>query len=114
LAFGGFVIYGNYGIQDTTAIMDFIESRLRGSGTFADYDGSIGIESAEDLGWWKKGENWYVMYGKLQLKFTPERLQDQEFLKKIGSIGLDIRGDLEEGKLSFYWFGTKLKEWVPQ
>lgn len=54
------------------------------------------------------------MYGKLQLEFTPKQLEDQAFLEQVGRIGLDIRGDLEEGNLRFYWYGTELEEWVPR
>ena len=87
---------------------------MRPGGAFVDYDGSIAVESAEDLGWWKKDGNWYVMYGKLQLEFTPKQLRDPAHLEMIGRIGLDIRGDLEEGDLRFFWLGTELEEWVPQ
>lgn len=103
----------NYNLHSTMNTMQFIESRLR-NGVFIDYDHSIDVESAEDLGWWKKGGNWYVMYGKLQLEFTPKQLQDKEFLAQVARIGLDIRGQLDEGNLHFYWFGTELEEWVPR
>ena len=93
--------------------MQFIEGRLR-NGTFIDYDHSIDVESAEDLGWWKKDGNWYIMYGKLQLEFTPDQLRDPTFLEQVGRIGLDIRGDLDSGNLHFYWFNTELEEWVPR
>lgn len=62
----------------------------------------------------EKDGNWYVMYGKLQLEFTPKQLQDRAFLEQVSRIGLDIRGDLEEGDLRFYWFDTELEEWVPR
>ena len=104
----------NYNLHSTMETMKFIEGRLRPGGAFVDYDQSICVESAEDLGWWEKGGNWYVMYGKLQLEFTPEQLKDPVVLEQIGRIGLDIRGDLDEGNLRFYWFGTQLEEWVPR
>lgn len=103
----------NYNLHSTMKTMAFIESRLR-NGAFVDYDQSICVESVKDLGWWKKDGNWYVMYGKLQLEFTPKQLRDQTFLAQVGRIGLDIRGDLEEGVLHFYWFGEELEEWVPR
>ena len=103
----------NYNLHSTMKTMQFIEGRLR-NGAFVDYDQSICVESAEDLGWWKKDGNWYVMYGKLQLEFTPDQLKDPNFLAQVGRIGLDIRGDLEEGNLRFYWFDTELEEWVPR
>ena len=104
----------NYNLHITMKTMQFIEGRIRPGGTIVDYDQSICVESAEDLGWWKKDGNWYVMYGKLQLEFTPKQLEDQAFLEQVGRIGLDIRGDLEEGNLRFYWYGTELEEWVPR
>lgn len=104
----------NYNLHSTMKTMRFIESRLRPGGTFVDYDHSIDVASAEDLGWWEDGGNWYIMYGKLQLEFTPDQLKDPVYLEQIGRIGLDIRGDLDEGNLHFYWFDTELKEWVPQ
>lgn len=103
----------NYNLHSTMRTMKFIEGRLR-NGTFVDYDQSICVESAEDLGWWKKDGNWYVMYGKLQLEFTPKQLQDRTFLEQVSRIGLDIRGNLEDGDLHFYWFDTELEEWVPR
>ena len=104
----------NYNLHSAMKTMQFIEGRIRPGGTIVDYDQSICVESAEDLGWWKKDGNWYVMYGKLQLEFTPKQLEDQKFLEQVGRIGLDIRGDLEEGNLRFYWYGTELEEWVPR
>ena len=104
----------NYNLHSTMKTMQLIEGRIRPGGTIVDYDQSICVESAEDLGWWKKDGNWYVMYGKLQLEFTPKQLEDQAFLEQVGRIGLDIRGDLEEGNLRFYWYGTELEEWVPR
>ena len=103
----------NYNLHSTFKTMQFIEGRLR-NGTFIDYDHSIDVESAEDLGWWKKDGNWYIMYGKLQLEFTPDQLRDPTFLEQVGRIGLDIRGDLDSGNLHFYWFNTELEEWVPR
>ena len=81
----------NYNLHSTMKTMQFIEGRIRPGGTVVDYDQSICVESAEDLGWWKKDGNWYVMYGKLQLEFTPKQLEDQAFLEQVGRIGLDIR-----------------------
>ena len=104
----------NYNLHSTMKTMQVSEGRIRPGGTIVDYDQSICVESAEDLGWWKKDGNWYVMYGKLQLEFTPKQLEDQKFLEQVGRIGLDIRGDLEEGNLRFYWYGTELEEWVPR
>lgn len=104
----------NVNLQSTMKTMQFIEGRMRPGGSFVDYDNSIGVESAEDLGWWYKDGNWYVMYGKLQLEFTPKQLQDPAFLAQISRIGIDIHGDLHEGNLRFFWMETELEEWVPQ
>lgn len=87
---------------------------MRPGGTFVDYDHSIDVASADDLGWWEKDGKWYVMYGKLQLEFTKEQLRDKTFLEQVKCIGLDIRGDLDEGRLRFYWFDTELEQWVPR
>lgn len=103
----------NTNLHSTEKTMLFIEERLR-NGSFIDYDQSICVESAEDIGWWKKGNNWYIMYGKLQLEFTPKQLRDPDFLALVGRIGLDIRGDLDAGDLRFYWYDTELAEWVPR
>lgn len=112
-ALAGGALYLNMNLHSTTKTMAFIEGRMRGS-YFVDYDNSIGVESSKDIGWWKKDGNWYVMYGKLQLEFTKKQLQDQKFLEQVGRIGLDIRGDLEGGNLTFYWNDEELEEWVPR
>lgn len=109
----GAALFLNMNLHSTMKTMAFIEGRMRGS-TFVDYDHSINVESSKDIGWWKKDGNWYIMYGKLQLEFTKKQLQDEEFLAQVGRIGIDIRGDLEAGVLSFYWFGEELEEWVPR
>lgn len=100
-------------LNTTVNTMQFIESRLRG-GKIIDYDQSIAVDSVEDIGWWKKDDVWYIMYGKLQLELPTKKLKDKLFLEKLGRIGIDIRGNLEEGRLRFYWFGAEVKEWVPQ
>lgn len=108
---GGAVIV-NSQLHNTMRTMQFIESRMRGD-TFLDYDQSICVYSPEDVGWFKKGDNWYIQFGKLRLEFTPEDLRDPEFMAQVGRIKLDIRGNLEEGNLKFYWLDTELSEWVP-
>lgn len=102
----------NMGLEDTMDTMEFISGRLRG-GHFVDYDNSIGVESAEDIGYWNKGTTWYVKFGKLELEFTKQNLQDPEYLKAIDACGLDVKGDLEANELRWYWCGEQLKEWVP-
>jgi hypothetical protein len=106
-------IYLNMNLKTTDDTLVFIESRMRGGGEFLDYDNAIGVSSIEDIGWWKKDGKWYILFGKLELEFTPKNLQDKEFLAKVKKIGIDIRGNLEEGDLTFYWLGNKLEEWVP-
>lgn len=76
----------NYNLHSTMKTMQFIEGRIRPGGTIVDYDQSICVESAEDLGWWKKGGNWYVMYGKLQLEFTPKQLEDRSSSSRLAVL----------------------------
>jgi len=110
----GVAVYINAGLHSTRDTMEFIASRKRPDGSFLDYDHSIDVYSADDLGWYKDGDNWYVLYGKLQLEFTPEQLADESFMKLVNSIDLDVKGNIEEGTLRFYWRGEKLDECVPQ
>lgn len=102
----------NMKLEDTMDTMEFIAGRYRG-GVFIDYDHSINVESAKDIGYWNKGTTWYVKFGKLQLKFTKENLKDPAYLEAIAAIGLDVRGNLEDNNLRWYWCGEQLEEWVP-
>ncbi len=108
-----FAIYINMNLGSTMDTLEFISSRYRGGGLFVDYDNSIAVESAEDIGYWNEGTTWYVKFGKLELVFTHEDLQDPEMLKAIAAVGLDVRGKLEDNNLRWYWAGEELKEWVP-
>lgn len=105
-------VYINVNLEDTMDTMEFIAGRYRG-GSFVDYDNSIDVESAKDIGYWNKGTTWYVKFGKLELKFTKQDLQDPAYLEAISAIGLDVRGNLEENNLKWYWGGEELEEWVP-
>ena len=102
----------NMNLDDTMDTLEFIAGRYRG-GRFIDYDNSIAVESSKDIGYWNEGTTWYVKYGKLELEFTKKNLQDPEYLKAIAAIGLDVRGNLEENELSWYWREEELEEWVP-
>lgn len=97
----------------TVELMDTIADRTKSPGEYMDYDGLIGVETVDDLGWWKDGSNWHIAYGNLELVFTPTNLQDEDFLRQVGAIGLDVWGDLEGGDLTFYWYGEELAELVP-
>lgn len=118
---GAFVIFigfaaailWNLSLQDTMDTIEFIAGRYKGSGVYVDYDNSIAVKSAKDIGYWNKGTDWYVKYGKLELKFTKQNLQDPEYLKGIKAIGLDVRGSLEDNSLTWWYEGTQLEEWVP-
>lgn len=103
----------NLSLEDTMDTMEFIAGRYKGGTLFVDYDNSIGVESASDVGYWQKGNNWYIKYGKLELEFTPKDLADEKMLEAIGQIGLDVRGNLETNELTWYFAGVKLEEWVP-
>ena len=108
----GFVVVGvliNSNLHSTMRTMQFIEGRYK-HGKFIDYDNSIAVESADDLGWFRKKGNWYVRYGKLELEFTKSQLKDENILKMLPKIGLDVRGNLEEGDLKWYWEGVELRE----
>ena len=113
VAVTGFAIYLNSGLESTYDTMEFIRGRYDG-GKFIDYDRAIAVDSVDDIGWWKDGENWYVQYGKLSLKFTPKDLKDPKFLEMVKAIGLDIYGNVDAGCLKFYWQEIELKELVPQ
>lgn len=102
----------NMNLESTMDTMEFIAGRYR-SGSFIDYDHSIDVESAADIGYWNKGTTWYIKFGKLELEFTKKDLQDPKYLEAIAAIGLDVRGDLETNQLRWYWGGVELKEWVP-
>ena len=108
----GFAVYLNSNLGTTYETMELIQSRYKG-GRFVDYDRTICVESPEDLGWWKEREDWYVQYGKLCLKFTPKDLKDPKFMTMVNAIGLEIKGDVDEGHLRFFWQETELKELVP-
>lgn len=103
----------NLSLEDTMDTMEFIAGRYKGGTLFVDYDNSIGVDSTDDVGYWRKGDNWYIKYGKLELEFTPKDLTDQKMLAAIGQIGLDVRGNLETNELTWYFAGEKLEEWVP-
>ncbi len=105
-------IYLNMNLEDTMDTLEFIAGRYRG-GSFVDYDHSIDVQSSKDIGYWNKGTTWYVKYGKLELEFTKQDLQDPEMLKAIAAVGLDVRGNLEENNLRWYWGDEELEEWVP-
>lgn len=112
LGFAAAVLY-NVSLGGTMDTMEFIAGRYKGGGRFVDYDNSIAVESHEDIGYWNKGTTWYIKYGKLQLEFTEKDLRDPNMLEGIAAIGLDVRGNLEENQLTWYWCGEKLEEWVP-
>lgn len=108
-----FAVYLTSSLDSTYETMELIHSRYKG-GRFVDYDRTICVETADDIGWWKEGDNWIVQYGKLGLKFTPKDLKDPKFLAMVKSIGIEIYGNVDGGNLRFYWQEVELKELVPQ
>lgn len=106
------VLY-NMTLNNTMDTMEFIAGRYKGGTMFVDYDNSIGVDEVTDVGYWYKDNCWYVKYGKLLLEFTKKDLEDANMLSAIGQIGLDVRGNLEENNLRWYFAGEELEEWVP-
>lgn len=104
----------NLGKSTTVESMKMIKSRVRGNGTFLDYDKAINVESVKDLGWWKSHGDWHIQYGSLELQFTPKQLKDKSILKLAESIGLEIYGNVDEGHLKFYWYNQKIAECIPK
>ena len=109
----GLAVYINSSLDDTMSTINFIAGRYKGSGVFVDYDNSIGVKTADDIGYWYKKGNWYIKYGKLQLEFTPKMLEDPEYIKGIAAIGLDARGSISDGSLRWFWCDEELEVWVP-
>lgn len=114
IVFAGGGVILNMDLSSVTDSVQFIYSRLRGDGTFIDYDNSIQVDSVSDIGWWEKNGKWYVMYGAIPLEFTKSQLQNQEFLDMLSEIGLEVYGDVASGSISFTWFGDKVAEWLPK
>ena len=107
----GGAIYLNANLHNTKETMAFIESRIGPTG-FVDWDQTICVESIDDIGWFKKKDNWYIQFGKLRLEFSPRNLRDKDFLAQAQRIGIDVRGNLEEENLRFYWHDEEIQEWV--
>lgn len=112
----GVCVWALMNVDKSTTVhsMEEIKSRVLGNGTFLDYDKEIGVTSVKDIGWWKVRGAWHVQYGNLELQFTPKQLKDKNVLKLAEDIGLDIRGNLDKGNLTFYWYNQKVEECVPK
>lgn len=102
----------NMSLHNVLETMKFIEGRYRG-GRFVDYDNSIGVESADDIGYWYKDGKYVVKYGKLELAFSEKNLRDPVYQQACKNIGLEAKGNLEEHKVVWYFQGQRLEEWVP-
>lgn len=107
-------IYVCCNASNTVVALELLESRLRGNGTFIDYDQAICANSIKDFGWWKKRGTWYIAYGKIELELTPKQLKDVELVERLERLGIVIRGTVESGNLSFYWRDEEIAEWVPR
>lgn len=105
-------IYINMNLSTTMDTLEFIAGRYRG-GTFIDHDHSIEVDGPEDIGYWNKGTTWYVKFGKLELEFTKKDLQDPEMKEAIAAVGLDVKGNLENNDLRWFWGDEELERWVP-
>lgn len=104
----------NLGKSTTVESMKMIKSRVKGNGTFLDYDKTINVESVKDLGWWKAHGDWHIQYGSLELQLTPAQLKDKSILWLAKDIGLEIYGNVDEGNLRFYWYDQKIAECIPR
>lgn len=102
----------NMNLHSTMRTMKFIEGRYRGS-YFVDHDQTICVESSKDIGWYRRGTSWCIKFGKLELEFTKNMLRDQKVLHQLKCIGMDVRGNLEENDLRWYWQNEQIEEWVP-
>ena len=102
----------NQNLHSTMRTMQFIEGRWRG-GYFVDHDQSICVETVKDIGWYRRGVDWSIKFGKLELKFTKRMLKDPNVLLQMKKIGMDVRGDLEKEDLRWYWNNQQIEEWVP-
>lgn len=105
-------IWFNMSLSTNLETLNFIANRYRGGGVFIDYDESIGVTSSKDIGYWRKGDNWNLQYGKLGIELTHKDLQNKEILTALANCGIDVRGNLDENDLRWYWCGEELEEWV--
>lgn len=106
-------IYINLNLDSTLDTLKFIKERYRGGGVFVDYDHSIEVNSIADIGYYKKKGDWYVIYGKMELKFTLDNIQDPVYQAAIKAVDLDVKGSIEDNELVWYWCGQELAQWVP-
>jgi len=103
------LFYYNRNVQ-STAVIEEIKILQRAPNKFIDYDTSIGVSSADDLGYVVNDSSISLHYGKKVIDIKKKSLKDPEFMADLKSIGIEFWYHDEDMKIT-YW-GEEIEEWV--
>lgn len=106
---GGGLWYYNRNVQ-SMAVINEIKVLQRAPNKFIDYDTSIGVYSADDLGYVVNSNSISLHYGKKVIDIKKKSLSDPEFIADMKSIGIEFWYHEDEMKIT-YW-GEEIEEWV--
>ncbi len=103
----GIYFYMNNRIDYST--IEYIEGCQRGPNNFSDLAGSINVHSADDIGYQVKGKyHLNILYGDMVIDVPKTAFFNDEFIQRIGKIGIEIKyhEDEETGQVQYkvtYW-----------
>lgn len=106
---GGGLWHYNRNVQ-SMAVINEIKVLQRAPNKFIDYDTSIGVYSADDLGYVVNSNSISLHYGKKVIDIKKKSLSDPEFIADMKSIGIEFWYHEDEMKIT-YW-GEEIEEWV--
>lgn len=102
-----------------TSMIDRIHDMQRGPNEFYDIGNEIGVESAADLYYMVDENNYNVTlyYGKEVIKIPKNALKDEEYVEKLGSIGITFEQRLnpeneKEIQYRFMYWGEDIVQAV--
>lgn len=104
---GGLYFYMTNRIDYST--IDYIKECQRGPNSFSDLANSINVQSVNDVGYQVKGKyHINIMYGDMVIDVPKPAFFDDEFIRRIGEIGIEykFKENEETGEVKYrvtYW-----------
>lgn len=90
----------------------FIREHFNNGGKLIDYNNEINVTELDDIKLFVDNKNVRIDFGSIRLEWSLSEFVEEENLKALETIFIEVRRDKDTGKLRVFYKGKEIKRWV--
>lgn len=90
----------------------FIREHFNNGGKLIDYNNEINVTELNDIKLFVDDKDVRIDFGSIRLEWSLSEFVEEENLKALETIFIEVRRDKDTGKLRVFYKGKEIRRWV--